>query len=138
MARHPIQNLPTTPGQLRQDRILEEALATGADPLHLTAMFGFTAEGAIRSPESSPPNSPFEPPDQPRVRPEIPSEIMNPRPSWSENILNEPPLSVTVERWPRPPSATADARPIPKTSPRSGSGFANSASVRIGSTSTKG
>lgn len=42
------QNLPTTPGQLRQDRILEEALATGADPLHLTAMFGFTAETALR------------------------------------------------------------------------------------------
>ena len=42
------RNLPTTPGQLRQDRILEEALATGADPLHLTAMFGFTAETALR------------------------------------------------------------------------------------------
>lgn len=55
---------------------------------------------------------------------------------WSGKFLKEPPLSVTVKRWPRPPSGTADAPPIPKTSPRSGSGFANSASVRIGSTST--
>ncbi|HEX4100342.1 MAG TPA: hypothetical protein VHY21_07315, partial [Pseudonocardiaceae bacterium] len=41
-------NLPATATQLRQDRILEEALATGADPLHLAAMFGFAAETGLR------------------------------------------------------------------------------------------
>jgi hypothetical protein len=40
--------LPATATQLRQDRILEEALATGADPLHLAAMFGFAAETGLR------------------------------------------------------------------------------------------
>lgn len=42
------QALPVTPTQLRQDRILEEARATHADPLHLTAMFGFSAETGLR------------------------------------------------------------------------------------------
>jgi hypothetical protein len=40
--------LPATATQLRQDRILDEARATGADPLHLTAMFGFAAETGLR------------------------------------------------------------------------------------------
>jgi hypothetical protein len=41
-------HLPATATQLRQDRILEEAHATGADPLHLAAMFGFAAETGLR------------------------------------------------------------------------------------------
>ena len=42
------RDLPATPNQLRQDRILEEARATGADPLHLAAMFDFAADTGLR------------------------------------------------------------------------------------------
>ena len=35
------RNLPVTAEQLRDDRIVEEALAGRADPLHLSAVFGF-------------------------------------------------------------------------------------------------
>lgn len=40
--------LPVTVGQLRIDRILDEARNTGADPLHLTAMFGLTGQTGLR------------------------------------------------------------------------------------------
>jgi hypothetical protein len=54
------RDLPATPNQLRQDRILEEARATGADPLHLAAMFDFAADTGLRyasavTPEPAPP-----------------------------------------------------------------------------------
>ena len=42
------RDLPAAPNQLRQDRILEEARATGADPLHLAAMFDFAADTGLR------------------------------------------------------------------------------------------
>lgn len=40
--------LATTPTQLRQDRYLEEARATGADPLHLAVVFGLHTDTAQR------------------------------------------------------------------------------------------
>lgn len=43
-----LHDLPATLRQLREDRILEEARATGGDPLHLAAMFGLTAKPALR------------------------------------------------------------------------------------------
>lgn len=43
-----LRGLPATLRQLREDRILDEALATGGDPLHLAVMFGLTAKPALR------------------------------------------------------------------------------------------
>jgi hypothetical protein len=43
-----LRGLPATLPQLREDRILEEARATGGDPLHLAVMFGLTAKPALR------------------------------------------------------------------------------------------
>jgi hypothetical protein len=42
------RNLPVTAGQLRDDRIVEEALAGRADPLHLSAVFGFGPRTGLR------------------------------------------------------------------------------------------
>lgn len=43
-----LRDLPATLRQLRTDRILEEARATGGDPLHLATMFGLTGRHALR------------------------------------------------------------------------------------------
>ena len=43
-----LRHLPVTLRQLREDRILEEARAAGADPLHLSAMFGLGAQAGLR------------------------------------------------------------------------------------------
>ena len=43
--------------------------------------------------------------------------------TWYANNLSDGWLSVTVERWPPLSSATADAPPTRRTSPRSGSGW---------------
>jgi hypothetical protein len=43
-----LRGLPGTLERLRIDRQLEEAVAAGADPLHLAALFGFTEGTAIR------------------------------------------------------------------------------------------
>ena len=43
-----LRHLPVTLRQLREDRILEEARATEADPLHLSAMFGLGAQAGLR------------------------------------------------------------------------------------------
>jgi len=42
------RGLPVTAGQLRDDRIIEEALAGRADPLHLAAVFGFGPRTGLR------------------------------------------------------------------------------------------
>ena len=42
------RDLPVTAGQLRDDRIIEEALAGRADPLHLAAVFGFGPRTGLR------------------------------------------------------------------------------------------
>ena len=42
------RRLPVTAAQLRDDRIVEEALAGRADPLHLAAVFGFGARTGLR------------------------------------------------------------------------------------------
>jgi hypothetical protein len=42
------RNLPVTTEQLRDDRIVEEALAGRADPLHLAAVFGFGPRTGLR------------------------------------------------------------------------------------------
>jgi len=42
------RGLPVTAGQLRDDRIVEEALAGRADPLHLAAVFGFGPRTGLR------------------------------------------------------------------------------------------
>ena len=42
------RSLPVTAAQLRDDRIVEEALAGRADPLHLAAVFGFGARTGLR------------------------------------------------------------------------------------------
>ncbi|WP_405180781.1 hypothetical protein OG225_06145 [Nocardia sp. NBC_01377] len=43
-----LRRLATTLEQLRIDRKLEEAISCGADPLHLSVMFGISATNAIR------------------------------------------------------------------------------------------
>jgi len=43
-----LRHLPVTLRQLREDRILDEAQATEADPLHLSAMFGLGAQAGLR------------------------------------------------------------------------------------------
>jgi integrase len=43
-----LRGLPGTLERLRIDRQLEEAVVTGADPLHLAAVFGFSEGTAIR------------------------------------------------------------------------------------------
>ena len=42
------RGLPVTAEQLRDDRIIEEALAGQADPLHLAAVFGFGPRTGLR------------------------------------------------------------------------------------------
>jgi hypothetical protein len=42
------RGLPVTAGQLRDDRIVEEALSGRADPLHLAAVFGFGPRAGLR------------------------------------------------------------------------------------------
>ncbi|MEV7043698.1 hypothetical protein [Amycolatopsis sp. NPDC051061] len=42
------RGLPVTLRQLREDRILEEARATGGDPLHIASMFGLGAQTGLR------------------------------------------------------------------------------------------
>lgn len=43
-----LRHLPVTLRQLREDRIMDEARATDADPLHLSAMFGLGAQAGLR------------------------------------------------------------------------------------------
>jgi len=43
-----LRHLPVALRQLREDRILDEARATEADPLHLSAMFGLGAHAGLR------------------------------------------------------------------------------------------
>ena len=43
-----LRHLPVNLRQLREDRILDEAQATDADPLHLSAMFGLGAQAGLR------------------------------------------------------------------------------------------
>ncbi len=43
-----LRGLPVTAQQLREDRILEEAAVTGADPQHLCAVFNITPETGLR------------------------------------------------------------------------------------------
>jgi hypothetical protein len=42
------RGLPVTAEQLRDDRIIEEALARRPDPLHLAAVFGFGPRAGLR------------------------------------------------------------------------------------------
>jgi len=42
------RGLPVTAGQLRDDRIVDEAVSGRADPLHLAAVFGFGARTGLR------------------------------------------------------------------------------------------
>jgi hypothetical protein len=44
----PVKELPVGVDRLRQDRILEEALAIGADPLHLAHVFSLGAKASLR------------------------------------------------------------------------------------------
>jgi hypothetical protein len=43
-----VKKLPVGVDQLRQDRILEEALTNGADPLHLAHVFSLGAKASLR------------------------------------------------------------------------------------------
>lgn len=43
-----VRPLPVGLDRLRQDRILEEALASGADPLHLAHVFSIGAKTSLR------------------------------------------------------------------------------------------
>jgi hypothetical protein len=54
------RGLPVTASQLRDDRIVEEALAGRADPLHLAAVFGFGPRTGLRYAEAA--RSPGTPP----------------------------------------------------------------------------
>jgi hypothetical protein len=42
------RGLPVTAAQLRDDRIIEEAISGRADPLHLAAVFGFGPRSCLR------------------------------------------------------------------------------------------
>lgn len=41
-------DVPATASRLREDRILEEAAADGADPLHLAHVFALCAKASLR------------------------------------------------------------------------------------------
>ena len=63
------RGLPVTASQLRDDRIVEEAVSGRADPLHLAAVFGFGprtglryAHAASRAGEPADPDAPQGPP----------------------------------------------------------------------------
>jgi hypothetical protein len=43
-----VKDLPVGVDRLRQDRILEEALAHGADPLHLAHVSSLSAKASLR------------------------------------------------------------------------------------------
>ncbi|MFF2644942.1 hypothetical protein ACFVUB_34515 [Streptomyces niveus] len=43
-----LRGLPVTAQRLREDRILEEAAVTGADPQHLCVVFNITPETGLR------------------------------------------------------------------------------------------
>ena len=43
-----LRHLPVNLRQLREDRILDEARASDADPLRLSAMFGLGAQAGLR------------------------------------------------------------------------------------------
>ncbi|MFF4139645.1 hypothetical protein ACFY1B_51785 [Streptomyces mirabilis] len=43
-----LKDLPVTAQRLREDRILEEAAVTGADPQHLCAVFNITPDTGLR------------------------------------------------------------------------------------------
>ncbi|MGW4914549.1 hypothetical protein [Streptomyces sp. NPDC004270] len=43
-----VKKLPASVDRLRQDRILEQALANGADPLHLAHVFSLGAKTSLR------------------------------------------------------------------------------------------
>ncbi|MFE9137599.1 hypothetical protein [Streptomyces sp. NPDC007355] len=43
-----LKDLPITAQRLREDRILEEAAVTGADPQHLCAVFNITPGTGLR------------------------------------------------------------------------------------------
>ncbi len=45
---HLFADLPVTPWQLREDRLLEEAAHADGDPLHLAAMFGLGPQASLR------------------------------------------------------------------------------------------
>ncbi|MCX4452877.1 hypothetical protein OOK58_12360 [Streptomyces sp. NBC_01728] len=40
--------LPATADSLRQDRVLEEAIAAGPDPLRIATMFNLSAQASLR------------------------------------------------------------------------------------------
>jgi hypothetical protein len=50
------RGLPVTAEQLRDDRIIEEALASRADPLHLAAVFGFGPRTGLRYAQAASPD----------------------------------------------------------------------------------
>ncbi|HKT05625.1 MAG TPA: hypothetical protein VJT31_39435 [Rugosimonospora sp.] len=43
-----LRGLPVTIRQMREDRVIDDGIATGADPLHLAAMFNISAHTAVR------------------------------------------------------------------------------------------
>jgi len=49
------RGLPVTAAQLRDDRIIEEAVAGRADPLHLAAVFGFGPRTGLRYAQAADP-----------------------------------------------------------------------------------
>jgi hypothetical protein len=81
-----LRHLPVTLRQLREDRILDEARATEADPLHLSAMFGLGADAGLRythavQTEADSRTPPAFSANRASVRPKSPSEFVNPRAS---------------------------------------------------------
>ena len=93
------RRLPVTAAQLRDDRIVEEALAGRADPLHLAAVFGFGPR--TRAPlrpgrRATPPNpATHTPPRRHRIREfpgSGPSELLNSRKTGAGAFYCEPGL----------------------------------------------
>ncbi|MER5519808.1 hypothetical protein [Streptomyces sp. NPDC002763] len=64
-----VKKLPASVDRLWQDRILEEALANGADPLHLAHAFSLAATTAsvTRTPSPSPPPNRIRAPLEPQL-----------------------------------------------------------------------
>ncbi|AVZ77099.1 hypothetical protein SLUN_38075 [Streptomyces lunaelactis] len=61
-----VKDLPVGVDRLRQDRILEEALASGADPLHLAHVFSLGAKASLRYTSAVSPSDAEQAPNTPR------------------------------------------------------------------------
>ena len=98
------RRLPVTADQLRDDRIVEEALACRADPLHLAAVFGFGPRTGLRYAQAActPPNPRIRKAQSRRTIREFahsrPSELLNSRETGLDAFYCQPGIEGAHEK----------------------------------------